>query len=140
MGDIVVTVPKTFTWSGSPNRGLRAWVDEGDCAGQPWSGQLWCFTTRDMRPDIAPGERVYVVCEGKLRGYAPLVKLGFTVIKLNWGKVELWRGGDAVAVTLPSPVRGFPGWKYRWWKASEEVPFPDWLEGYVPGEQATLFG
>lgn len=37
MSDIVVTVPKTFKWGGSANRGLRAWADEGDCAGQPFT-------------------------------------------------------------------------------------------------------
>jgi hypothetical protein len=37
------------------------------------------------------------------------------------------RHGGAVAVTVPLlPVSGFRGWRYRWWDAASEVPFPDW--------------
>jgi len=128
MPDIVVTVPKSFRWPGSPQKGLRAWCQEGDCAGQPWSGKLWCFSTGGPRPKIEPGERVYVVCEGRLRGYAPLVELGFEprLKGTACGTVEFWRGGGAVAVTLSARIKGFQGWRYRWWERSDEIPFPDW--------------
>src|ERR1700687_1060120 len=33
MSDVVVTVPLSF--------GLDRWIDEGDAAGEPWTGQLW---------------------------------------------------------------------------------------------------
>lgn len=61
------------------------------------------------------------VCEDRLRGYAPLVGL-----KWNGSRGSFIRGGGAVAVTLPDKVRGFQGWRYRWWDYKEEVPFPDW--------------
>lgn len=112
MMDVVVTVPKGI-WSD--------WIDEGDAAGQPESGELWGFFTFGARPDIQIGERVYVVAHGRLRGYAPLAKLEFAR-----GRVAFGRKGGAVAVTIPDPVRGFRGWRYRWWQREIEVPFPDW--------------
>ena len=117
--DVVVTVPKFFQYGGK--MGLAAWIAEGDPAGAPWSGQLWAFSING-KPTIAPGERVYVVCEGKLRGYAPLV----AVERGMDGKWNLIRGGDAVAVTLPGPLRGFQGYRYRWWQYSLEIPSPAW--------------
>jgi len=115
MPDIVVTIPKWF--------GLHKWVAEGDAAGQPWSGQLWNFYTGGRRPDCLPGDRVYIVFNGKLRGYAPLVSL-------RWkGKLGcLTRGGGAVAVTIAEHIRGFPGWRYRWWSLADERSFPDWMK------------
>jgi hypothetical protein len=111
--DVVVTVPKWF--------GLKQWIDEGDPAGSKWTGQLWDFYCGGGKPDIKVGERVYVVCEGKLRGYAPLVELIW-----NGGRGSFVRGGNAVAVTIKTPIIGFRGWRYRWWKYEDEIPFPDW--------------
>lgn len=111
--DVVVTVPKSF--------GLDEWITEGDPAGTEWSGQLWDFYCGGARPNIAVGERVYVVCFDKLRGYAPLIRLAW-----NGNRGSFIRGGGAVAVTLPEAVRGFQGWRYRWWEYSKEIPFPNW--------------
>jgi hypothetical protein len=111
--DVVVTVPKWF--------GLKQWIDEGDSAGSKWSGQLWDFYCGGGKPNISIGERVYIVCEDKLRGYSPLVKLIW-----NGSRGSFIRAGDAVAVTLNSNVRGFQGWRYRWWEYKDEIPFPDW--------------
>jgi len=59
--DICVTIPKSF--------GLQQWIDEGDPAGAPeWSGHEWHFFLGGSRPTIEPGERVYVVFNGTLRG------------------------------------------------------------------------
>lgn len=33
MADVIVTVPMSF--------GLLNWIDEGDPAGEPWSGEEW---------------------------------------------------------------------------------------------------
>ena len=122
MSDIVVTVPLTFTLREFPGlRGLDTWCAEGDAAGEEESGVLWCFTTGGSRPKITPGERVYIVCEDRLRGYAPLVKLRY-----RHGRVDLMRAGGAVAVTIPQKIVGFRGWRSRWWPYSEELPFPDW--------------
>lgn len=114
MADIAVTVPKALWWG---------WLAEGDLVGDPPTERLYDFTV-GTRPNIQPGERVYVVAHGRLRGYAPLV-----AIKLADGKWARWllvRGGGAVAVTIPQGIRGFRGWRYRWWDRSLEVPFPGW--------------
>lgn len=119
MADVVVTVPKSFEYFGQ--RGLAGWIAEGDAAGEPWSGQEWDFGMGGRAPKIVPGERVYIVFNGKLRGYAPLVRLedydgGFSLI----------RRGDAVAVTIDTPIPGYRGFRYRWWPLEAERPFPDW--------------
>ncbi len=124
MSDVVVTVPINFRLPEFPGlRGLDAWIAEGDAAGEEESGGLWHFTTGGARPDIVPGERVYVVCENRLRGYAPLVRL---ICDFDSWRVDFMRAGGAVAVTIPSKIVGFQGWRYCWWDRSEEVPFPDW--------------
>ena len=113
MSDIVVTVPKSF--------GLDTWIEEGDAAGEPWSGELWDYRTAGNRPRIQPGERVYVVFNGKVRGYAPLVEL-----IVEGRRLTFMRGGGAVVVTVPETIIGFRGWRYRWWDRSVEQPFPEW--------------
>lgn len=122
--DVVVTVPKSFRYDGAPGKvGLAAWLAEGDPAGTPWSGELWTFSTFGMRPTIQPGERVYIVCEGKLRGWAPLVRLD---LGRNFGTgpgyLGFVRGGGAIACTLREPITGFRGWRYRFWQYEDEVP------------------
>ena len=126
MSDVVVTVPKSFRWDGSDERGLAAWIDEGDAAGDPYSGILWKFSTWGARPEIAPAERVYVVCEGRVRGFAPLVELRFSLVQNGLGRVVFVRGDGAEAVTIPHRTTGFRGWRYRWWHRDIEVAFPNW--------------
>ena len=78
-------------------------------------------------PQIVPEERVYIVAHGRLRGYAPFVY--FDDGERFGGRPGSWalvRRGQAVACTIPGPVRGFQGWRYRWWKRAVEIPFPDW--------------
>jgi hypothetical protein len=123
MSDIVVTVPLTFQFSEFPGlRGLDAWCAEGDAAGEEPSGRRWRFTTYGGRPRITPGERVYVVCEDRLRGYAPLVEL-----QCEGRAVHLIRAGGAVAITIPDRITGFRGWRYCWWDRDEEEIFPGWM-------------
>ncbi len=119
MSDVVVTVPKTFTHSAAPGKiGLAAWLAEGDPPGSIRSRQEWFFTIWNPRkPDIKPGERVYVVCEGRLVGYAPLVRL-----ETGTRGISLVRRGGAVACTIAEPITGFRGVRYRWWDRSDEVP------------------
>jgi hypothetical protein len=109
MSDVVVTVPKWF-WP--------EWIAEGDAAGEPESGERWVFYLHTL-PSIQPGERVYIVAHGKLRGYSPLVRVAET---------GLIRKGGAVAVTIDEPIKGFQGFRYRWWKQEDEKPFPNWRE------------
>ncbi len=115
MSDLVVTVPFKF--------GLDYWISEGDAAGEPWSGSLWNFGVAGALPDIQRGERVYVVYNRKLRGYAPLVEL---LHQERPGYYYLVRGGGAVAVTIEEEIIGFRGWRRRWWDRMTERPFPDW--------------
>jgi len=113
--DVVVTVPKSF--------GLQAWIDEGDLPGDEWCGLNWHFYLGGAIPKIEPGERVYIVYNNRLRGYAPLVR----VERTSRG-CALVRHNDAVAITITEPIQGFRGFRYRWWNPSEEVPFPDWKQ------------
>jgi hypothetical protein len=122
MPDLVVTVPMDF-W--------RDWLDEGDLPGDPSGGAFDAYdfsVGRGGRPAILPGERVYVVAHGRVRGYAPLIE----VVKLEDGRWSLVRKGGAVAVTTDETIRGFRGWRERWWKLEAERPFPEWqTEGVV---------
>ena len=118
MPDVCVTVPKKL-WS--------EWIEEGDLAGEPWSEEAeYHFWIRpDALPTIAPGDRVYIVAWGRLRGYAPLVRLERRC-KLASNRSCLVRRNGAEAVTIPDPIVGFQGWRYRWWDRAAEVPFPEW--------------
>jgi len=135
MASVVVTVPKKL-WS--------PWIQEGDAAGDPETGEEWGFYTFGANPTIEPGERVYIVAHGLLRGYAPLTRLVFTPFKgaksqRAHGRVVFCRKGGAVACTLMAPggqrkmpIRGFRGWQYAWFKDDAVVPFPEWkTEGVV---------
>jgi len=117
--DVVVTVPKSF--------GLKTWIEEGDLPGEEWSGLEWHFYLFGLLPNIKPGERVYVVYNGKLRGYSELVRveLGEKYKNGMWS-FALVRHNDAEAVTIDEYIRGFRGWKYRWWRREDEKPFPEW--------------
>lgn len=113
MADVVVTVPQSF--------GLEQWIAEGDLPGQPWSGNEWHFYLGGPVPNIQPGERVYIVYKGKLRGFAPLVRIE----RCERGYALVRRGG-AVAVTIDRKITGFRGFRYVWWDREREQPFPDW--------------
>jgi len=110
--DLVVTVPKWF-WP--------EWVAEGDAVGEPETGEEWVFSLGSMKPGIKPGERLYIVAHGRLRGYAPV-----TSIKLLVGQWVICRKGGAVAVTIPEAIRGFQGFRKVWWHRENEIPFPEW--------------
>lgn len=112
VADCVVTVPKRL-WN--------EWIAEGDLPGDDASGDAYGFSLAFPTPRIVPGERVYIVAHGKLRGWAPLVE----VVPLSSG-CALIRAGGAVACTIDAPITGFRGWRYRWWEREDERPFPDW--------------
>lgn len=115
MADVVVTVPMRL-WG--------EWIAEGDPPGES-SGELWDYYCAGRLPQIQPGERVYVAAHGRLRGWAPLVALA--LVPGRSGRVwSLRRDGGAVACTIAEPIRGFRGWRYRWWPREAEIPFPDW--------------
>lgn len=118
MPDVVVTVPKEL-WLG--------WILEGDAAGASVaSGEEWAYYIGGAPPVVRPGDRVYVVAHGRLRGYAPLVRL-------SRSPLALVRRAGAVPVTISGePIVGFRGWRYRWWALDDERPFPDWRTTDVP--------
>lgn len=114
--DVVVTLPKSF--------GLKRWVEEGDPAGEEWSGEEWGWFLGGHPPvNLRPGERVYVVYASILIGYAPLVRIQFTE-----SGYALVRRHDAVAVTIDEKIKGFRGFRYRWWDREQEHPFSAWKE------------
>jgi hypothetical protein len=120
MSDLVVTVPKNL-WID--------WVTEGDAAGQPDSGEEWGFYLGGARPDIEPGEHLYIVAWGRVRGYSPVTR----VVQAE-GRWVICRRGGAVACAIPKAVSGFRGWRRRWWDRSVETPFafPNWITDGVP--------
>jgi hypothetical protein len=113
--DVVVTVPKG-QW--------LDWLAEGDLPGEE-SQSLSHFWVSTL-PSIKAGERVYIVSHSRLRGFAPLVGWEQSCT-LRRDRMCLLRRGDAEAVTIPGDVRGFQGWRYRWWEPQDERPFPDWM-------------
>lgn len=131
--DVVVTVPKNL-WS--------EWLHEGDLAAanaemEPaeWQEEFeYGFNIGKRRPDIVPGDRVYIVAHGLLRGYAPLVSVEPYSSRFggNGRGYALVRHGGAVACTLHTTegklleVGGFRGFRYRWWYREDEAPFPTW--------------
>lgn len=116
--DVVVTVPADI-W---PD-----WIAEGDPAGAEWSGTEWVFTVPTVPKRIRPGDRVYVVAAGRLRGYAPLTRVD-VLVELHTSRPVLVRRGGAVPVTIERECKGFQGFRYRWWPREDEAPFPLWRE------------
>ena len=127
--DYVVTVPINFTHECAPGmKGLDAWIAEGDAVGDTETGHTWFFTSYGVLPVFQPGCRLYIVCEDRIRGYAPIKRIVFDTERVRYGKAPLSfvREGGAVAVTIPRRITGFRGYRRRWWDRAEEVDFPDW--------------
>ena len=134
--DVVVTVSKPVWLS---------WLAEGDLPGEA-AAEEWALyygsgaSRRKPSPptSLAPGDRVYVVAWGLLRGYAPLVRIEST----SHG-YALVRGGGAVACTLQDPdkiaghalsIAGFQGIHYRWWERERtRSTSPTGRRGGCPG-------
>ena len=127
--DYVVTVPLNFKHECAPGlKGLDAWIAEGDAVGEPETGEEWWFTTYGVLPVFQNGCRLYIVCEDRLRGYAPIIKIMFDESMVRYGKSRLAfvRKGSAVAVTIDTKITGFRGYRRRWWSRSDEIAFPHW--------------
>lgn len=143
MTDVVVTVPMNL-WD--------TWIAERCVPGDDWNdadagywreisqeaGRLqgYHFWLQQPFPQIEPGERVYIVAHGLLRGYAPLVVVEQRC-SLRPSVGCLLRQGGAVAVTIDQPIRGFRGWRYRDWDRTAERPFPEWRTTGVPSGSVT---
>lgn len=126
MADLVVTVPKWF-WP--------EWIVEGDPAGTPElaTSEEWGFFLGGTKPDIGPGDRLYIVAHDLVRGFAPVTRLA-----RSGDRWVICRRAGAEAVTIPETVKGFRGWRRRWWKREDEVAFPDWKTRGVPEKQQRL--
>jgi len=124
MADVVVTVPKRL-W--------QEWLDEGDLPGDEPTGDEYAFYLGGPRPQMRPGDRVYIVAHGKLRGYSPLTR-----IMSSASGFALCREAGAVACTIDEPIQGFRGWRYRWWRREDERPFPNWREPSAVGTMPPL--
>ena len=112
--DLVGTCPKDF-W--------LEWIAEGDAAGDPVTGEEWGWYTRDRKAAlIKPGDRFYVVAHGKLRGWAPVMRLD----RAGGDGYVICREGGGVACTIDAPIQGFRGLRQRWWPHEIERPFPEW--------------
>lgn len=112
MSDVVVTLPQGT---------LDAWASEGDLPDEQWDGKtFYIWTLGKIIPRINAGERVYIVYQRHLIGYAPLVRIA-QVAPQQFGLI---RGGGAVAISIPQEIPGFRGYRYRWWERSEEYPIP----------------
>jgi hypothetical protein len=116
MADLVGTCPKGF-W--------EEWLAEGDAAGDDHaSGEEWGWYTGDLKArSTRAGDRFYVVAHGKLRGFAPVVRVD---VGGDGHTCAIMRRGGAVACTLSESIPGFRGLRLRWWNRDEEMPFPDW--------------
>lgn len=119
MPDLVVTVPKHFWFQ---------WIAEGDAAGEPATGTEWGFWLGRNKPPIFPGDRLYIVAWGRLRGYSPVTR----VAQDDNGRWVICREGGGVAVTLNEPMMGFRGFRHRGWEREEEIEFPDWKLAGIP--------
>lgn len=135
--DVVVTIAKQ-QW-------IR-WLAEGDLPGEDPTGEWGLYFGGDSmvkpRPPrhLSPGDRVYVLAHGFIRGYAPLIRIADTP-----QGYALVRAGGAVACTVQyangvlMPQNGFQGIRYRWWDRREETTFPDWMErGLTNQDRATV--
>ncbi len=123
--DLVVTVPKQL-WA--------EWICEGDPVGADPTGIEWGFYVGPRKPPIEPGERLYIVAHGRVRGYAPV-----TTVACIDGQWAIGREGGAVACTIEHDVIGFRGFRRRWWEIDDERPYPDWdIDGVPPGQLAEL--
>ena len=111
MADLVATCPKDF---------FEEWIAEGDAAGEPETGEEWgWYTNHSLIRSAKPGDRLYVVAHGKLRGYAIVTRTTHSAII---------RKGNAVACTIDEPIPGFRGLRLRWWNRETEKPFPNWKQ------------
>lgn len=130
--DILINIP--------PHR-WADWLAEGDLAGAVWSGREHMLEIL-MQPTIEPGERVYIMQGGIVRGWAPLLRMERTYSMGRW-MTQIIRGGGAQAVTAmclwpdlclcpilwrgPHPkILTVRVMAYRSWDRIDEWRFPDW--------------
>lgn len=113
-----------------PKNVWTEWLNEGDCAGTEESGAEYTWWTRKLplARNLTPGDRLYVVCDGKLRGYAPITRVIQEEDSMGRPIFGICRKGGAVACTIPESIPVQRSIKPRWWDRDHEIPFPGWKE------------
>jgi hypothetical protein len=113
-----------------PVASFHAWYDEGGTPEFPDDYEYYWLVGRRPPPAVVPGlSRLYIVCAGVLRGYAPIVRIDCHDAK-RWALVR--DGRSAEAVTIDETIPSFRGWRYRWWPREKELGFIDWAWEAVP--------
>src|SRR6267142_3794564 len=121
-GDAAGTSPCNTCWG----EGSVGQADEGTLAACPDCEEWSWYTKHSLAASIRPGDRFYVVAHGKLRGWAPVTRVGLVpVAGAGW---EICRRGRATACTIPETIPGFRGLRVRWWKREQEIAFENWRD------------
>lgn len=111
MPDIIVTTPKSRMKEAAREAAeAREEIDTG--------GEAWYFRNVG-RARIAPGERIYYVEDGYVRGYAVVAWVGeeneltcdTTGRRFGPGRYAMMDARSWVWID-PIPMRGFQGWRY----------------------------
>ncbi len=123
MGDLVVAL-------GTPER-WRELVGAVPVLESSSGSDLFALPVTDRggpRPAIGPGDRVYLVAWGRVRGYVRMAKLSNTLD--GW---VLGCSSAVVPTTIPAVgIATFRGAKAPWWKRPDEQPFPGWASDGIP--------
>jgi hypothetical protein len=111
------------------------WWDEGGVPEWPEDLEYHWEVGRRPPTTIETGRsRLYIVCGGLLRGFAPIRRVE-QVAERRWSLVR--DGLSAEATTIPAPIPGFRGWRYRWWDRADEREFSDWAWESVPDRSSS---
>lgn len=115
--DVVACVPR-HVW---PH-----WLEEGGTPEAPDPSTVYGFGVPSAPKLLRAGDRLYIACAGRIRGYAPVL---WIQSRIDSRAVDLIRDGkSAVAVTIAERVPPFRGFRYRWWTRDQERPFPEWRQ------------
>lgn len=98
---------------------LESWVNDASAVNLTFTGP---------RPKTRAGARLYVLCEGRLKGWVPISAMkttsrGWAVSKIGALHLTAWElpWQDA---TLQSGVDLAPHeWRHRWWKRKDELAY-----------------
>ena len=111
--DIVVTIPKSEYKNDDAETELMQ--REGGC-------QFWCM--KKMPTNLHIGDRVYFVRDGKVESSMRVIDIRKNGEQSCDTTFRQWRGhliymNDLRQETLPFKIKGFQGFRYRWWGVPE---------------------
>jgi len=125
VSDLVGTCPKDFWEDWLREGGLPEGESVPYMDPDPYTEWSW-YTNHSLALQAKPGDRFYIVAHGRLRGYAPIVRVENPPEDNDDVRYAIIRRLGAVACTVPFAIQGFRGLRVRWWKREQEIPFPDW--------------